>query len=34
MYYALNEEAFEEVAELIHTLKKAAKGAPSANRCS
>src|ERR1044072_8134464 len=33
MYYALNEEAFEEVEELIRMLKKAARGAQSANPC-
>jgi len=33
MYYALNEEALEDAEELIRTLKKAAKGARSANPC-
>lgn len=33
MYYALNEEAFEDAEELIRALKKAAKGARSATRC-
>ena len=33
MYYALNEKALEDAEELIRTLKKAAKGARSANPC-
>src|SRR5215510_5696947 len=33
VYYALNEEAFEEAEELIRTLKKAAKGSRSNTRC-
>ena len=33
MYYALNEAALEELEDLIHTLKKAAKGARSAKQC-
>lgn len=33
MYYALSEQALEEAEELIRTLKKAAKGSRSNNRC-
>ena len=33
MYYALNEEAFEEVEELIRKVKKAASLGQSAKRC-
>ena len=33
MYYALNERALEDAEETIRTLKKAAKGARSANKC-
>ena len=33
MYYAINEEAFEEVEDFIRTMKKAAKNARSSNQC-
>ncbi len=33
MYYALTEDAFEEVEEFIRTMKKVAKSARSANQC-
>lgn len=33
MYYALNEDAFEEVEDFIRAVKKAAKNVRSANQC-
>jgi ArsR family transcriptional regulator, arsenate/arsenite/antimonite-responsive transcriptional repressor len=33
MYYSLHEGALEEVEDMIRTLKKASKGARTANQC-
>ena len=33
MYYALNEEAFEDVEDFLRTMKKAAKNARSSSQC-
>jgi ArsR family transcriptional regulator, arsenate/arsenite/antimonite-responsive transcriptional repressor len=33
MYYALNEEAFEEVADFLRTMKKSGKDARSSSQC-